>query len=132
MALDLCLLWPFGLRGRMTPAQPLTFFFFFLPFFFFSFAGAADSNGESEPCSDEEPADTARGVESVELELQGRAFVGDPDPAKGSKPKNDQRLDLVGLGVGGVSAAASATSSRAGMELRRRGEMSEAGAILGS
>lgn len=118
------LLWPFVLRGKITPAQPLTFFFLpFFPLFLCLGVASTGSDGESEPCSEEEPADTARGVDSVELELQGRALVGDPDPAKGSKPKNDQRLDdLVGLGVGEATADVSATSSNAGIELRRLGE----------
>lgn len=57
---------------------------------------------------------------STEPALNGRPLVGD---AKGSRPKNDHRLEaFVGLGVETVKSCASAASSRAGMEFRRRGD----------
>lgn len=68
--------------------------------------------------SEFEDSCTALGVESDELELVGRAFVGDPEP------KKDQRLDaFVGLGVAEFIVVAWLKSNKAGIEFRRFGDM---------
>lgn len=122
------LLWPFDLRGRMDPVQPFDFFLFFLFFFLEAFADTSSltSAADSEPCSEEEPTETALGVELDELELEGRDLTGELEVVKESRPKKDQRLKLLeGLGVVGVTADASARSRRAGIELRRFGDAFE-------
>ena len=121
------LLWPFDFRGRIEPVHPFDFFFFlsFLLLFFVLVDTSSDTSpAESEPCSDAEPTETALGVELDELELEGRDLTGEPDAVKDSRPKNDQRLKVLdGLGVVGVTAAASATSKSAGIEFRRFGDV---------
>ena len=84
----------------MEPAQLFTVFFFLLfaaslrDFGVLSDVSAADS----ELCSDNEPAETALGMDSVELELSGRNLVGELE--NGSNPKKVQRLfAFVGLGI---------------------------------
>ena len=79
---------------------------------------------DSEPCSEEDPTETARDIDSLEPALWGRPLVGEFDDAKASSPKKDQRLELFdGLGVGSpIPAAMSAVASRVGIELRRLGE----------
>jgi hypothetical protein len=117
------------LRGRIAPAQPFLRFFFlsFLLFLDLHSSFSEGSGADSEPRSDEEPPEGTLRAVSEELELAGRALVGDEAPTKGSRPKNDHRFARDGLGSGRATFDVSATSSRAGIELRLLGMATPAG-----
>jgi hypothetical protein len=116
------------LRGKMEPVQPFDLPFFFLLFlldFDLALVSSVTSTADSEPCSEEEPAEVARGLEPDELELDGRALTGEL-VAKASSPKKDQRLGVFeGLGVGGATLEASGISKSAGIEFRRLGDAAD-------
>jgi hypothetical protein len=107
-----------GFRGKIAPAQPLTFFFFFLPFFGLAVTMSGPSVSAQCPL-------LATGAifvnKSSEPALCGRALPGDVLPLDCSRAKNDQRF-LVGLGSGSSVLGASARLRSVGIEFRRFGE----------